>query len=64
MTIYTIFYETVDGEKGKESPACWSTNRDKMIEIAKKMKDMKHLYKKIELKRDTYQYIDSDYIEV
>ena len=64
MSIYTIFYETIDGEKGRESPVCWSTNRDKMIEIAKKMKAMKHLYKKVELRRDIYQYQGSDYIEV
>lgn len=64
MSIYTIFYETIDGEKGKESPVCWSTNRDKMIEIAKQMKAMKHLYKKVELRRDIYRYVESDYIEV
>lgn len=64
MSIYTIFYETIDGEKGKECPVCYATNRDKMIEIAKKMKAMKHLYKKVELRRDIYRYVDSDYIEV
>ena len=64
MSIYTIFYETIDGEKGKECPICYANNREEMIKIAKKMKSMKNIFKKVELRRDTYQYIDSDYIEV
>lgn len=65
MTIYIIFYEKYDGEKGRISPIGCKTDKEEMLKIAKRMKyEMKQYYKKIELRRDIYQYQGSDYIEV
>lgn len=65
MTIFIIFFEKWNGEKGRISPIGCKTDRDEMIKIAKRMKyEMKEYYKKVELRRDIYQYVDSDFIEV
>ncbi len=65
MSIYTIFATKINGEMERISPMGVNRDKDEMIKIAKRMKyEMKDFYKKIELRRDIYQYQGSDFIEV
>ncbi len=65
MSIYIIFATKINGEMERISPMGVNRDKDEMIKIAKRMKyEMKDFYKKIELRRDIYQYQGSDFIEV
>ncbi len=65
MSIYIIFATKNNGEMERISPIGCNTDKEEMIKIAKRMKyEMKEYYKKIELRRDIYQYQSSDFIEV